>query len=87
MIEASGGSDAFFNGKKGEQMEGYVTVQDTAKRWNLTTRRVQKMCEDGILPGVTKFGNCWAIPADVERPRDGRVTTGRYRNWRKKEEK
>ena len=26
----------------------------------------------------------WAIPADVLRPNDGRVTTGEYKNWRKK---
>ena len=67
-------------------MDGFVTAQEMAVKWNLTTRRVQKMCEDGVLPGVTKFGTVWAIPENVERPKDGRVTTGAYRNWRKKKE-
>ena len=67
-------------------MEGYVTSQEMAIKWNLTTRRVQKLCEDGLLPGVTKFGSVWAIPADLERPNDGRIKSGKYRNWRKKKE-
>ena len=66
-------------------MEGYATISEIAEKWGLTTRRVQKMCEDGML-GAVKFGPVWAVPADVERPVDGRVTTGQYRNWRKKKE-
>ncbi len=67
-------------------MEGYVTAQEMAVKWNLTARRVQKLCEDGLLPGVNKFGTVWAIPADLEKPADGRVKSGKYRNWRKKKE-
>ena len=67
-------------------MEGYVTAQEMAVKWNLTTRRVQKLCEDGLLPGVTKFGTSWALPADLEKPADGRVKSGKYRNWRRKNE-
>ena len=67
-------------------MEGYVTAQEMAVKWNLTTRRVQKLCEDGLLPGVNKFGTVWAIPANLEKPADGRVKSGKYRNWRKKKE-
>lgn len=67
-------------------MEGYETVVQTAERWGVTTRRVQKLCEDGVLPGVTKFGTCWAIPIDLEKPVDKRVKSGAYRNWRKKKE-
>ena len=36
------------------------------------------------IEGVTRFGNAWAIPIDAKKPTDGRVTTGEYRNWRKK---
>lgn len=67
-------------------MEGYATIKEMAAKWDLTERRVQKMCEDGILPGVTKFGNVWAIPDTTERPKDGRIKSGKYRNWRKKKE-
>lgn len=34
--------------------------------------------------GATKFGDVWAIPNDTEKPTDNRVTSGKYRNWRKK---
>lgn len=41
------------------------------------------MCADGLIPGAVKFGRSWAIPEDAEKPVDGRVTTGEYKNWRK----
>lgn len=65
-------------------MEGYITIRQAAEKWKLTTRRVQVMCSKGQIDGVTKFGRAWVIPADAERPKDGRLTTGAYRNWRKK---
>lgn len=68
-------------------MDGYLTAKEVAEKWNLTTRRVQKMCEDGLIPGVIRFGKAWAIPKDAEKPVDGRITTGEYRNWRKKNKK
>ncbi len=65
-------------------MEGYLTVREVAERWSLTTRRVQKMCSEGMIPGVTKFGRSWVVPENAEKPKDGRVTTGKYKDWRKK---
>ena len=64
-------------------MEGYLTIKETAERWNITARSVQKMCSDGRIPGAQRLGNAWAIPEDTNRPSDGRVKTGQYRNWRK----
>ena len=64
-------------------MDDFVTIKEIAERWGLTTRRVQKMCADGLIPGVTKFGRDWAVPRDAQKPVDGRITTGEYRNWRK----
>ena len=66
-------------------MNEYMTISETAEKWNLTKRRVQKMCADGEIEGVVKFGTVWAIPREAERPKDGRVKTGLYRNWRKKQ--
>lgn len=68
-------------------MEEYLTIKEIAEKWGLTPRRVQKMCSEGRLPGAKKFGRNWAIPKDVERPKDARITTGQYKNWRKKVEK
>ena len=65
-------------------IEGYVTVKDMSERWGITPRTVQILCSEGKIEGVTRFGNAWAIPINAEKPTDGRVTTGEYRNWRKK---
>ena len=67
-------------------MEGYITIKEAAEKWNITARRVQMMCANGQIDGVTKFGRAWVVPADVEKPKDGRITTGEYKNWRKKSE-
>ena len=66
-------------------MEGYLSIREVAEMWNLSPRRVQKMCADGLIPGVIHFGKAWAIPVDAEKPADGRITTGKYRDWRKKD--
>ena len=60
-----------------------ATIKEIAERWELSTRRVQKMCADGRVPGAQKFGRDWAIPIDAEKPRDARITTGEYINWRR----
>ena len=64
-------------------MDDYLTIKETAEKWGLTTRRVQKKCSEGRIIGAMKFGRDWAIPKDAKRPEDGRITTGEYRNWRK----
>ena len=68
-------------------MDQYITIKEVAEKWEVTPRRIQKMCVDGRIPGAQKFGRDWAIPADIEKPKDGRLTTGEYRNWRKNNSK
>lgn len=65
-------------------IEGYITIREAAEKWNLHVRSVQLMCSEGRIPGIVKFGRAWAIPSDAEPPEDGRVTSGKYKNWRKK---
>ena len=50
----------------------YLTVQETAEKWNLSDRMVQQFCTQGRIPGAQKFGRSWAIPADAEKPEDPR---------------
>ncbi|WP_312072178.1 hypothetical protein [Anaerotignum propionicum] len=38
----------------------------------------------GGIKGAVKFGCDWAIPVSAEKPTDDRITTGEYRDWRKK---
>ncbi len=68
-------------------MNEYATIKEIAARWGVSTRRVQKMCADGLIPGAMKFGRDWAIPKDVEKPKDARITTGEYINWRNNKKK
>ena len=68
-------------------MEGYMTIREAAEVWGVTPRRIQVLCSDGRIEGAMKFGRDWAIPKDAEKPADKRVTTGEYKNWRKKNNK
>ncbi len=68
-------------------MDGYMTVKEASEKWGIGMIRVQIMCAEGVIDGVTKFGNAWVIPADAERPADGRVKSGKYRNWRREKRK
>ena len=52
----------------GTAME-YLTVRETAEKWNLSVRTVQQLCTAGRIPGAQKFGTAWAIPAEAEKPR------------------
>lgn len=45
------------------------------------------MCSDGRIDGVVKFGRDWVIPINAEKPKDRKMTTGEYRDWRKKTHK
>lgn len=51
----------------------YLTVRETAEKWELSDRMVQQFCIDGRIPGAQKFGKSWAIPADAEKPQDPRI--------------
>lgn len=46
----------------------YITVQDAAKKWNISNRLVQKYCAEGRIDGIRKFGKSWGIPSDAEKP-------------------
>ena len=56
----------------------YITVRDASVKWNLSERRLQTMCNEGLIDGVKKFGHAWAIPEDAEQPADKRIKTGKY---------
>lgn len=64
-------------------IKGYMSIKEVAEKWDVTPRRVRVLCETGRIEGAAKLGREWAIPIDAERPVDGRITTGEYKNWRK----
>ena len=62
----------------------YLSISQLSEKWGLSNRRIQILCSTERIPGAVKIGSYWAIPDDAERPKDERVTTGEYRNWRKR---
>ena len=64
-------------------IEKYITVKEAGEKWNLKVRTIQEMCVSGRIQGAVKFGKSWAIPADAKRPKDRRIITGKFRDWRK----
>ena len=36
-------------------------IKQAAKKWDVTPRRIQKLCTDGRIEGATKFGRDWAF--------------------------
>lgn len=49
---------------------------EAAENWGISERRVQKLCEENRIPGVTKFSRIWLIPKDAEKPIDRRIQNG-----------
>ena len=49
-----------------------MTAKEAALKWDITPRQVQLLCAKGKIPGATRFGKAWVIPADTEKPKDGR---------------
>ena len=51
----------------------FMTIKEAAVKWNLSVRRVQTICNEGMIEGAMKFGNTWAIPKDAVKPVDKRI--------------
>jgi hypothetical protein len=51
----------------------YMTVQEAARLWELSERRVQKLCEGHRIEGVVRLSRVWLIPKDANKPADRRL--------------
>ena len=51
----------------------YEKIETVSKRWGISARRVQILCGEGKIPGAKRFGRAWMIPADAQKPADGRT--------------
>ena len=54
------------------------SCKDIAVEWKLSERTVNYMCKSGKITGAVKENNKWNIPDDAIRPKDGRITSGKY---------
>ncbi len=46
----------------------YLSVAETAKKWNISERSVRNYCAQGRIPGAFLTGKTWNIPADAVKP-------------------
>ncbi len=58
----------------------YMTVQDAAKLWEISERRIQKLCEEKRIEGVVRLSRVWLIPKDAKKPADGRLKAIKAKN-------
>ena len=49
-----------------------MTAQQAAGKWNISDRRVRVLCREGKISGAVKDGKSYKIPANTEKPADGR---------------
>lgn len=46
----------------------YLSVVETAKKWNVSERSVRNYCSEGKIPGAFLTGKTWNIPENAEKP-------------------
>ena len=61
----------------------YITVQEAAKLWEISERRIQKLCEEKRIDGVVRLSRVWLIPKDAKKPIDARLRTSKQQNEKK----
>lgn len=59
-----------------------MTVKEAAEKWGISDRRVRILCAEGKIPGAYQQGRAWKIPANAEKPADGRYKSAVSFCWR-----
>ena len=47
-----------------------MLVKEASEQWNISERWIQKLCEEGRMEGVQRFGRSWMIPRNAQKPAD-----------------
>lgn len=50
----------------------YLTAAEIAEKWNISSRRVTLLCNEGRVEGAIKKGFMWLIPEAATKPVDPR---------------
>ena len=51
----------------------YLSISQTAEKWGISGRRIQRLCAEERIPGAIKIGSYWAVPADAQKPKEARI--------------
>ena len=55
----------------------FMTVQEAAKKWHISDRRIRFLCAEGKINGAIKEGRSYKIPINSLKPVDGRKLRGK----------
>jgi len=50
-----------------------MDTAEAAELWDISTRRVQILCDKGKVKNAFKIGRTWIIPKGTPKPIDGRT--------------
>lgn len=56
----------------------YISVGDAAKKFNISNRRIQLLCEQGRIEGAIMISGVWLIPDIAQKPLDSRRKNASY---------
>lgn len=62
----------------------YLKAKDFSKLWNISERRIIKLCQEGRIVGAIKKGKIWEIPTNALKPSDKRSNIYKYINIEKR---
>lgn len=48
----------------------YLTSNEMAIKWDISSRRVRKLCGEGRVDGAIQKGNLWLIPENALKPKE-----------------
>ncbi len=61
-----------------------LTIKEASLLWGITVRRITALCNEGRIVGAKKIAGVWLLPKDAEKPKDARIKSGKYTDWRNK---
>lgn len=61
----------------------YLTAKQFSEKWEISERRIIKLCHENRINGAIKNGMVWLIPEDTLKPSDKRSKISQYLNTEK----
>ena len=63
-----------------------LTIKEASQMWGISVRRIAVLCNEGRIVGAKKIAGVWLLPKDAEKPKDARIKSGKYTDWRNKKD-
>ena len=61
-----------------------LTIKEASLMWGISVRRITVLCNEGRIVGAKKIAGAWLLPRDAKKPKDARIKSGKYIDWRNK---